>query len=60
MLSSWKNILQHPFDKYSIQEFIQTFVDAGLYNSVIEREYKNLMDTYFHFNAIKSCAEEKI
>jgi hypothetical protein len=28
MLAAWKNILQKPFDKYSIWEFIQTFVDG--------------------------------
>ena len=60
ILSSWEKMLQQPFDKWSIQEFIQTFVDAWLYNSLIEREYKNLMDTYYYFDTIKSSDEEKI
>lgn len=60
MLAAWKNILQKPFDKYTLREFVQTFIDWWLYNSLIEREYKNVTDTYYLFDTVKHDNEEKI
>lgn len=60
MLHARRDVFSKKNNKNVINTFIQSVASTGMYNTLIERDFRNITDLYSLYNTLKQSDDEKI